>query len=132
MTAHADEQRPVSLQLTPGSDRFDPNDVRWARQVDGLWRALAEQAGVVQRSIVQVPGKKGGVDVIILALGSAGAISAAVEVIRMWLGRDRSRSVEITTVDDVQGRRTVTVRGESIDNETIREAVRALGGQGDA
>jgi hypothetical protein len=87
MTAHADEQRPVSLQLTPGSDRFDPNDVRWARQVDGLWRALEEQAGVVQRSIVQVPGKKGGVDVIILALGSAGAISAAVEVIRMWLGR---------------------------------------------
>jgi hypothetical protein len=37
-----------------------------------------------------------GVEAIILALGSAGAITAAVEALRLWLARDRRRSVQLS------------------------------------
>jgi len=120
------------VELTPHSDRFDPNDLRWATQVGTLWQALEEEAGTVRRDATQVPGQKGGVETIILALGSAGAITAMVEVVKAWLGRDRSRSLEITTVDEAGGRRTVTVHGEQIDDATMREALKVLAGPGDA
>jgi hypothetical protein len=133
MTASSsDQQRPINLELRPESDRFDTHDSRWAVQVSTLWEALEEQAGTVHRQVAQAPGKKGGVETIILALGSAGAITAMVEVIKAWLGRDRSRSLKITSTDEVRGRRTVTLHGEHIDDETLREALKALGGIGDA
>ena len=132
MTTSAEGHSPITVELTPHSDRFDPNDLRWATQVGTLWQALEEEAGTVRRDATQVPGQKGGVETIILALGSAGAITAMVEVVKAWLGRDRSRSLEITTVDEAGGRRTVTVHGEQIDDATLREAVKALARPGDA
>ena len=132
MTTSAEGHRPISVELTPHSDRFDPDDVRWATQVGTLWQALTEEAGTVRRDATQVPGKKGGAETIILALGSAGAITAMVEVVKAWLGRDRSRSLKITSVDAAGGRRTITVHGEQIDDATMREALKVLAGPGDA
>lgn len=132
MTTSAEGHRPISVELTPHSDRFDPDDDRWATQVGTLWQALEDEAGTVRRDSSQVPGHKGGVETIILALGSAGAISAMVEVVKAWLGRDRTRSLKLTTVDEAGARRTVTVHGEQVDDATMREALKVLAGSGDA
>jgi hypothetical protein len=76
-------------------------------------------------------GTKGSVEAIILALGSAGAMTALVEVIKAWLGRDGSRRLTITTVDEAHRRRSITIQGDKIAEATIREAVRAVAGVGD-
>lgn len=132
MTTSAEGHSSISVELTPHSDRFGPDDARWATQVGTLWQALADEAGTVRRDATPVAGHKGGVETIILALGSAGAITAMVEVVKAWLGRDRTRSLKITRVDAAGGRRTITVHGEQVDDETMREALKVLAGPGDA
>jgi hypothetical protein len=129
--ATADSSQQVLVGLRPQSDHFDLNDARWARQVGTLLVDLEEKVGTVRRRSSPARGTKGGTEAIILALGSAGAITGVVEVVKAWLGRDRSRSLEIITVDEGPGRRAVTVRGDQIDDATIREAIRAVTGAGD-
>jgi Effector Associated Constant Component 1 len=114
------------LLLTPSSDRFVADDARWGRQVQGLWAELEEQAGAITKRATPQPGAKGGTEAVILALGSAGAITAFVDLVKAWLSRDRTRSLEITTVDDHHGERTVRIRGDHIDNLALLEALKSL------
>jgi hypothetical protein len=66
-------------------------------------------------------------------LGNAGVLTAMVECFRAWLGRDKSRRIDVRwNVDGAE--RYVTFRGDAVDAETVREVARAaaarLGGQG--
>jgi len=124
-------QQPVTVELTPHSDRFSQDHPSWATQTTTLWEALEDAGGSIRHKVVRTPGTKGGAETIVLALGSAGAVTAMVEVIKAWLGRDRSRYLEISTVDEVHGRRAITVRGEQVDTATLRAALHALAGPGD-
>ena len=113
--------------LEPHSDRFDPDDDRWRSQVRDLYRDLTDEVGSLRREAQPAPGTKGAVDIVILALGSAGAFTATVECLRAWLSRDRSRRLDVAW--EVDGRtERVTVSGDAIDNaaiERIAEAVAA-------
>jgi hypothetical protein len=120
------DTQPLQLLLVPSSDRFVPDDARWAGQVQSLWGMLEEQAGTITRQVTPRAGSKGGAEAVILALGSAGAITAFVDLAKAWLSRDRTRSLEITTFDDQHGRRKVRIHGDHIDNQTLLEAVRTL------
>jgi hypothetical protein len=132
MAASGESLPSLSVELRPRSDRFSSDHPNWTAQVNALWEGLEDAAGTVRRESVPALGQKGGGETIILALGSAGAISAMVEVIKAWLSRDRSRSLEITTLTDGHGGRTITVHGEQVSDATIREAVKGLVGSGDA
>jgi hypothetical protein len=92
-----DEQ--VELRFEPVSGRFDDDDERWLDQVDGLVDELRELAGPVGTERVPVPGTKGGLASIIIPMVSAGGLTAVVELVRSWLGRDRSRSLKVSWSD---------------------------------
>ncbi|MGH3722203.1 MAG: hypothetical protein ACRDRI_25865 [Pseudonocardiaceae bacterium] len=68
----------AEVTITPGTGKFDPEDQRWADQVTLLADDLREAAGSVSRRRIPEPGVKGAVGEVILALGSAGAVTAAV------------------------------------------------------
>lgn len=106
------------LVLEPRTDRFDPDDERWRAQVSLLFQELQREVGGVTRRHEPVEGTKGGAEVVIMALGSAGAFTAGLEMLRSWLGRDRSRKLDISyTVD---GRtETVSIAGEGVDKEAM-------------
>jgi membrane-associated two-gene conflict system component 1 (EACC1) len=74
------------------------------------------------------PGTKGVVDHVTIAISSAGAFQAAVMCFRAWLGRDRDRRIQIRW-DDGGGERLVTLTGEAVDAETVREIAKAAAGQ---
>jgi hypothetical protein len=121
-------QAPLDLVLEPRSDRFDPDDDRWRAQVSDLYAGLDREIGGVRREPTRVEGTKGTVDTVILALGSAGAFTAAVEFIKAWLTRDRSRRLDVSW--DVEGRtERVTVSGEAIDNAAIGRIAEAVAGR---
>lgn len=62
---------------------------------------------------------------IILALGSAGVLTAAVEFVRSWLSRDRRRSISMSWHED--GRlHSVEITGDGLDDEAIGEIVDSL------
>ena len=86
--------RRLELVIEPRSDDYDAADDRWRAQVGTLQRDLAAQVETFQRSRSE-PGAKGTVDEVILALGSSGALTAAVECFRAWLQRDNNRSIDV-------------------------------------
>jgi hypothetical protein len=109
----------VEFVIEPRSDRFDPDDPRWSRQVTDLCRTVRTEIGGFRREVSAVEGSKGGVETLILALGSAGAISGAVEAFRAWLGRSQDRSLTITA--DVNGQtRSFTVTGTGMTADDVR------------
>jgi hypothetical protein len=74
----------------------------------------------VRREADARTGQKGAVETVILALASAGSVTAAVQCLRDWLTRDRTRVVEIAyTVDGREER--IALRGTHIDDETARQ-----------
>jgi hypothetical protein len=114
---------PFELAVEPRNDEYDPDDGRWRDQVATLYADLDTQVDTVRRGR-PVEGAKGAVDQLIIALGSAGAFSAAVECFRAWLGRDRARRIDVRW-DDNGVERSVTLAGEAVDMETVREIAKA-------
>ena len=115
--------RRLELVVEPRSDDYDAADDRWRGQVGTLHRELAAQVDTFQRGR-SAPGSKGTVDEVILALGSSGALTAAVECFRAWLQRDKSRSIDVRWDEDGVERR-VTFSGDNVDTATVREIARA-------
>lgn len=83
-----------------------------------LYGDLHRDVGEITRLRMPVKGTKGSVEAVILALGSTGAFTAGLEMLRSWLGRDRTRRLEISyTVD---GRtESVLIAGDDIDKDGI-------------
>jgi hypothetical protein len=108
----------IEIQLEPVSHRFDSLDDRWLTQVREFTTELQREVGGVTRHTEAVPGAKGGIDTIILALGSAGALTAAVEMFKAWLRRDDTRALKVSfsTGGQVQ---SVEITGEEVDDESV-------------
>ncbi len=90
----ADVGPELTIGLTPRTNRFDPEDDRWLAQEATLYDSL-RQVGRMVRHGVPVPGTRGGIESVIIALGSAGAFQAAVSCLRAWLARDMSRGIHL-------------------------------------
>lgn len=115
--------RRLELVVEPRNGDYDPADDRWRAQVGTLYAELADQVDTYRRGR-SVPGTKGTVDEVILALGSSGALTAAVECFRAWLQRDKSRSIDVRWDEDGVERH-VTFSGDNVDTATVKEIARA-------
>jgi Effector Associated Constant Component 1 len=105
------------------NDEYHSDDDRWRDQVATLYAQLRVDADVVHRGVA-VPGAKGSVDEVIVALGSAGAFTAVVECFRAWLGRDRSRRIEVAWTEGAN-KHVVSLTGDAVDIDSVREIARA-------
>lgn len=110
----------LEVVVRPASERYDSSDERWLDQVSTLVSTIREEVGPVRVETGAAEGTKGGVEAIVLALGSSGAFVAAVELLKAWLSRDRSRSVEITWRES-EHERTVVVTADTVDAPTFQE-----------
>jgi hypothetical protein len=111
------------MAVVPHSADYQPDDDRWRDQVVGLVSELHRQVDVERRG-APVEGTKGSLDEVIVALGSAGAFTAMVECLRAWLGRDRSRRIDVRWDENGQ-QRYVTLTGDAIDLDSVREIAKA-------
>jgi hypothetical protein len=90
----------INLTITPGTDKYDPEDEAWLEQEGELFDDLRSEVGGVRRIARAAPGEKGVVETVLIALAGAGAFNGAFECLRAWIARDRTRRVEISyTVD---------------------------------
>ena len=110
--------RGLDVRLSAQSDRFDADDENWLTQEADLLADLRREVGGVRRDLQAAPGAKGLVETVIMALGSAGAFTAAVDCLRAWLSRDRTRRIELTWSVDGHEERMV-LQGTAIDQATF-------------
>jgi hypothetical protein len=115
----------MDFEVEALSDRFDALDDRWLAQVGGLVGELGREVGPVERRATPAPGTKGDLGSIVLALGSAGAFTAAVEVLKSFVERDRGRSVRLSWHQD--GRlESLEVGGNGVDEAVMARVLGAL------
>jgi hypothetical protein len=81
------------LVLEPHHPSLDYH--RFGSHVLDLTNALKLEIGGVTTCTAPEPGKRGGLPEIMLALGTSGAIAAAVVVFRAWLDKDKARQIGI-------------------------------------
>ena len=112
------------LRIEPSSEKFGPNDSNWMGQVEALYSDLQLEVGKVGKRVEPVEGHKGGMGAIILALGSAGAFTAAVQMFQAWLGRDRTRGLTLSILKDGK-EHTVSVSGTGMDEAAIKDLMEA-------
>jgi hypothetical protein len=107
----------LEVVVEPTSSDFESDDPGWRAQTLALRRAL-QNADIdgLRREEAPSEGYKSGVETLIIALGSSGAITAAVEVLRAWLLRDRSRRLRLRYQE---GDRQVDVE---LDGTTVSDA----------
>jgi Effector Associated Constant Component 1 len=122
----------LALTVIPHSDDYPSSDPRWRSEVTSLIRGLEQRVPVEQRTI-PTEGTKFGVVELIAVLGSAGAISAAVQSFQAWLKRDRSRHLTLTwEIDGQEGR--IELDGQAASDESARQmltgALEQLTGRG--
>ncbi len=115
-----------TIGVVPRSDRYDAEDDRWRDQVADLSHDLRVQTESLQIRRSAVPGTKGTIDELVLALGSAGVFTAAVDVLRAWLSRDRTRSVDLTYVDDEGRSQHLSVTAANADGEALAPVIAAV------
>ncbi|MFJ9459123.1 hypothetical protein ACIRST_29055 [Kitasatospora sp. NPDC101447] len=121
------------MAILAETGRFDSGDARWQDQVAALHTALREEAGTVFSRRVPKPGWKGTVDTVILAVGSSGALTAAVACFRAWLARDKTRTLTVTWTDEAGGERSLQISGDNVDQasfQALAEAIRSRLGDG--
>ncbi len=128
MTVKAESKPAFEVIIQPRTDRYDAHDERWRGQVSQFYESLDQEVGGLRRETSAVEGTKGGVETVILALGSAGAFTMAIEFFRAWLKRDRTRKLEISwSVDGKESR--VTVCGDEIDLSAVQTVAEAAAGR---
>jgi Effector Associated Constant Component 1 len=109
----------VELVLEPSHATMDADDDRFARHVDDLKIALKEEVGGLRADSTPTAGARGGFEEILLALGSSGAITAAVAVFKAWLARDKARKVTIKIKDKRKTGRDVEITVDSASADQI-------------
>ena len=109
----------VEIAVAANSTRYALDDERWIAQARDLHNDLRANVPGYRVKSDAVPGTMGSVDTVILALGSAGAFTAAVQCFKAWLARDRSRSIEVTWTLDGREHR-MTVKGDAVDLDLLR------------
>ncbi len=115
----------LDLIIEPRTDRYEPDDDRWLAQTNELYATLRKEVGGLCRESSPIEGTKGTIETLILVLGSANALAAAVECFRHWLRRDKTRSLHMSwTIDGHE--HTATVRGDAIDQSTFQVIAEAL------
>jgi hypothetical protein len=123
------------IVIQPRSEDLDPSDRRWIEAVADLKRevkeALRDEDGTLQERETPMAGTKGGVPELVLALGTSGAISAAVVAFKAWLAQGRSREIRIQRREG--GKTTeVSITGVGLNEKHFVEQIEAVLGNAPA
>ncbi|MEO6245599.1 MAG: hypothetical protein ABIQ12_09190 [Opitutaceae bacterium] len=113
----------AKFELKITSTALPAADPRWRTHVEGLLADLKRQGGEVRRELTPVAGTKGGIETIILALGSSGAIAGAVTALRAWLAR--SKDGEIAFKGEIDGKKVeFTLSGKNVTEATLQQILK--------
>jgi hypothetical protein len=118
----------VQVSVAAATSKYSDGSPQWRAEVADLHRSLTGEAEQVSARGGESEGNTRGTAVEIIAvLGSSGAIGAAVACFRMWLGRDKTRSLDISWTDADGKPRRVTLAGENLDQKSFQSLADSIG-----
>jgi hypothetical protein len=113
----------IDVLLLPGDRELGPGDWEWPDQVRPLLSMLrSHDIDVRERMATPDAGQKGAAAEIIIALGSSGAIGAALAVLQSWLNQRSTRTVSLTFDRDGHTR-TIELQATGLSEDGARAAL---------
>lgn len=113
----------VEVAIEATSSTFEENDPSWRRQVAALRTSLQQaNIGDLRQEARFTSGHKGTLETLIIALGSSGAITAAVELFKVWTQRDRNRCLHLTIKNGEQTTK-FELDGTSANDDTMQSVM---------
>lgn len=125
----------MRITLVPGLSTLSPDDeplqaataelIADLRDVDDV-RVTEEDRTASTGHKGQSTGHKGQWQDLVLALGGPSVVAGVVSVFRLWLSRDRRRSLTLVATRPGEEPLRIEISGEHIAEETVRDAVLQL------
>src|SRR5262245_61420236 len=116
----------IDVRVTAASDRFDPLDPRWLKEVGALARELTSAGpDLVVRPATPQPGTKGIPVEIVLACTSAASLLTLRTLVLAWLRRDKSRRVE-RHINDGKREQTIVLTADRMDNDAFERIAQSV------
>jgi len=116
----------LEIILEPTSGKYSQNDSRWTSEVTELVTNCQRRVGKVSKRYLPQEGKKSGLETLILALGTSGAIPALVDIFKAWLSRDRTRGIKIKILTKEGAVEEYEITGTGMDKKVIEDHLTAL------
>jgi hypothetical protein len=117
-SATGDGNEPLVLHVRPDTEEWgSEDDDRWREDLGELQRLLSRELPDETVAPAPAEGSRGAYEVseVILALGSAGVMTAAVDVIKTWVGaRPGRRKVKVSLAEGGVEQRTVVVDADGL------------------
>jgi hypothetical protein len=79
----------------------------------------------VREGAVAGSGWKGASIELIVSLGAPGTLAALVRIVKLWLGRDRRRSIILSVRNGPEGA-VITIEGEEVSVDTLTDALNSI------
>ncbi len=77
-----------------------------------------------QRDLPAEGAFKGPLTELVVSVSTSGGVAALVKIMRIWLGRDRKRSLKVT-VRTAENATMYEISGDDVSVETLRDALEA-------
>jgi hypothetical protein len=117
----------VQMQVELTIDGLSKDHSARMQAVEEFLSDVDDEPGVVvkqQETTAQESLSKGGIQELILAPGSASALWAIVRITKLWLARDRRRTIDLSISRPGSEPLTVHASGENLSLETLESTVR--------
>ena len=117
----------LEMQVELGVDGVAGGHPAYLQAAEEFVHDIREQPGiaVAERAAAAPPsGAKGAVQELILAPGTATLALAAVKIMKLWLSRDRRRTIDININRPGSEPVTLHASGEHISLDVLEETVR--------
>jgi hypothetical protein len=125
----------VEIQVNLGMEGLPKDHPACIEATEEFLHDVQEQPGIAveERSVPAQPSAtKGAAQELLLAPGTAGLSLAAVKIIKLWLSRDRRRTIDVSIKGLGDAPLSLHASGEHISLETLEDTVRrALDTQSD-
>jgi hypothetical protein len=126
MIDEVDSVSEISVQVELSSAGLDASHPAMESAVANFVADVRGTQGLAPSdSGVPVTGKKGSLEAIGVALSSPAAIAALARIVRLWLERDRDRSVDVVVGDAGSADRRIIVSGNNISTASLEYALKA-------
>ena len=77
-----------------------------------------------QQDTAALDGEKGGTAEVVISLATSGSLASIARILRLWLSRDRRRSLTVEVHDGPDGR-IISVEGDKISADVLVDAINA-------
>ena len=116
----------LALRITPNMEGLARSHPAAIQATEELYSDMRRSPGTridePDTGLAQ-PSTKGALQELLVSPESAGAAWAAVKIVKLWLARDRRRTLTVTIDRPGRERQTIHASGDSISVEALERAV---------